>query len=377
MSLFKKYYALIENQDFLFENVYGNKATVYHRTNKEELINNIFEQGFIPNKGYDPTRRNSYSDTYGVGFYACYEPESQFNDYMKYQFGPIVVKFIINSLINFLFLDFQEFIKNELSKKIKWTPQTFIEDQMKYYGFDKIIPFKNLNLNFPYDRMFSSDFVEQLINNYGISINKIIDGIVFSDPRQGKVLVSYNTNIIIPISFTTDEGITWNKIKKDKKYLEKIFSQSIDKKNITLNKLKKDHWIYKANISEDASFEIDITNNEVTWHSGTWYSGTWEGGIWQDGTWENGTWEKGVFEKGNWEDGLWKRGDFLKNAIWWKGIWEKGSFYGTWKDGTWEKGFFSGKQWHGGTWLGGKWLKGRDDKGKRRAKDDSPDKWNI
>jgi hypothetical protein len=391
VKLFKKYYSLVENQNFLFENVYGNKAIVYHRTNKRELIDNIFEQGFIPRKGFDPTRRNSYSDLYGVGFYACYEPESQFsNNFMKYQFGPIVVKFVINSLNNFLFIDYNEFIKNELSKKIKWTPQTFIEDQMRYYNFDKIIPFENLI--FPYNQIFSSDFVKILVKQYGITINKLIDGIIFTDHSQGKVLVSYNTDIIIPVSFTDDEGITWNKIKKDKKYLEKVFSQSTDKKNITLNELKKDHWIYKANISEDASFEINIVNNEVTWYSGTWHDGTWEGGTWKDGTWEGGTWKDGTFEKGNWEFGDWEKGDFLKEATWWRGTWWDGIFEGTWKDGTWkygffedgewfkgtwEEGFFSGKQWHGGTWLGGQWLKGQDNNGKRRSKNDSPDKWNI
>ena len=375
MNLFNKYYSLAKDKNFLFESIYSNKAMVYHRTNKKELIDNIFEQGFIPNKGFDPSRRNSYSDLYGVGFYACYEAESQFNsnNFMQYQFGPIVVKFIINSLNNFLFVDYQEFIKNELSKKIKWNPQTYIQDQMKYYDFDKIIPLEKLNLKFPYDELFSSRFVRDLVKQYGLTINKLIDGIVFTDSSQGKVLVSYNTNIIIPVSFTDDEGKTWNKIKKDRKYLEKVFSQNVDKKNKNVDKLKKDHWIYKAHISEDASFEINLTNNEVIWYSGTWHDGTWEGGTWKDGTWEKGTWKNGTFEKGDWEFGDWEKGDFLKEAVWWNGTWRDGGWEGgTWHDGTWKDG-----TWLGGTWLGGIWERGYNKRGKLRPKGYSPDKWNL
>ena len=160
------------------------------------------------------------------------------------------------------------------------------------------------------------------------------------------------------------------------------------------------HWIYdkKNKISKNAKFEIGVEGDELydklvddqfifNWYSGDWYDGTWEWGRWKSGTWWKGTWKAGSFSKGIWKDGTWKNGGFggyvHEDAIWEKGIWEYGNFNkGIWKDGTWKNGHFQGGIWEGGTWLkgywkSGAWLGGYDKFGNYHPEGDSPDKWSL
>lgn len=406
MNLFKRYYLIAENKEPLLEDIYSGKAIVYHRTNQTDLIKLIFKEGYKPK----PT------SNYGMGMYATYDLKTQKNsDFgMKYMYGPIIVKIMINSIDNFLILDYSEFIKTNLFKKLKSTKKTFIIDQLKYFNFDFIQPVED----FQYTKTkYSSEIFDKISFYFGgeFKIKRFIDGVFFTSEDEGKNVVSYNTNIIIPLSFSLDEGKTWIKEKKDKNYLKKVFSQYTDDIKI---KYKKDskikHWIKDAKISDDAKFEVndlenyDIKyNNKIYWINGTWYEGTWYDGYWQDGTWKKGTWKTGTWNKGLWEFGTWEHGNFLggvwldgtwkdgewkgvnklkdiwkdgiwEKGIWWNGTWEKGTWKkgdwqkGDWLDGTWESGF-----WYGGTWKGGIWLGGYDKYHKYHEKGDSPNKWNL
>jgi hypothetical protein len=335
---------LFENlQEILFEEVYGNKAVVYHRTKLENLINKIYTKGFKPGNG----------DFYGKGFYATQDLKSQLRSTMKRKYGPMIIKFIVNSLNKFLYFDYEEFIKSPVSKKISFDKNNFIINQLKYYGFDKIKPINDSDLILK-DGEDSSNIAQRVFNRYKM-MPKLIDGIVFSGKSDGKVLVSYNTSLIIPISYTLDENKTWQKIKNNE-YHQKVFDQNTTFYGPkTLNQLIKNHWITKAKISEDSKFEFDVPEHKFIWYSGTWKDGIWEHGIWKRGTWEKGTWEDGTWEEGTWKKGTWE-----------SGVWRNG----TWESGTWESGV-----WRGGIWLGGIWEGGYDIYKTFHPEGDSPDKW--
>jgi hypothetical protein len=310
MNLYKKSLINENLQNIYLEDIYGNKATVYHRTKIENLADGIYKEGFKPGKG----------DTFGKGFYSTYELESQLGSEMRRRYGNIIVMFMINSLNRFMFFDYDEFLKSPTSKKIKTNKDMFIIDQMKYFGFNK---FKEINeneiLELQKTSKYSSEIAKYIYRNTSY-IKKIIDGIFFTGSQDGKVLLSYNTDIIVPISFSQNEGENWNKVNKNMNYLKNVFSQNTD---------------------------ILKMNDYIIWKGGIWKIELWPNGVWEDGTWESGTWIKGTWKNGTWKNGVWMDG--------------------TWMNGTWEKGY-----WEGGTWLGG-----YDKDGNYHPKGDSPNKWKI
>jgi hypothetical protein len=341
MNLFKKYYQLVEKKESINEDIYGNKAIIYHRTNIENLVDKIYIDGFKPGHGA----------LYGVGCYGTYNLESQLKPEMRNKYGKAIIKFMITSTSRFLFLDYDEFIKSPLVKKINTNKKDFIIDQLKYYEFDEIKSLSDL-FSSDYTPDFTSDFAKKVYEYYKNSISKIIDGMVFKGRQDFDVILIYNLDLLIPLSYSIDEGKTWNKPnQKNLDYLSKVFSET-EKVNVVKNKiykkLDKDHWIHKAKTS--ANFELDFQQQRISWIYGTWHDGTWEDGVWRDGTWEKGTWKNGTWVKGIWKDGVFEKG--------------------TWHGGTWEGGI-----WKNGTWKGGTWLGGYDKHGNFHPKGDSPDSW--
>lgn len=195
------------------EDIYGNKAVVYHRTEVEDLINKIYTSGFKVGNG----------DLHGKAFYGTYDLKSQQTERMKDMYGDIIVKFIINSLNKFFFFDFEEFVKSPIYKKLKSTKETFIQDQIQYYGINYDV---NSLQNLHYE--YSVDVATEL---YDLSFNLIrkVDGLIFTHKRNGKTIACYNTNLLIPVSVSTDEGKTFQKYdNKSKEYLQKVFAKSLE-----------------------------------------------------------------------------------------------------------------------------------------------------
>jgi hypothetical protein len=100
-----KEYIQRQVKTLLKEEVYGNKAIVYHRTKLNiEQLNDIFfnkKWSFGSNAG----------SMYGSGLYTTYSLESQMNDIMLHTYGKNIIKFSVN-LKNFLICDYKEFQKN-------------------------------------------------------------------------------------------------------------------------------------------------------------------------------------------------------------------------------------------------------------------------
>jgi hypothetical protein len=331
------------------EKIYGNNAIVYHRTHSKDLINNIFITGFQPGGG----------NYYGKGFYATYDLESQLGRDMKANYGDLIVKFQV-ALNNFFFYDFDVFVTTPLYKEALRNKEILTEDNFLLYQLEllgiqnqKYIQLFINNKNFK----MTSDLAKDTYSY----ISSLVSGIIFTGRHDGRVLVCYDVRRIIPLSFSVDEGKTFEKItNKSINYIK----DALTIKDSERKKKSIPDFIEKAKISKGASFYWDTENisdfvwEDGKWLKGTWEDGTWEYGIWEDGEWKQGTWKAGIWVKGRWSFGQWHSG-IWKKGNWQDGIWRNGQWDdGYWDDGYWQDGIWHGGEWFKGTWLGGEWKKG-------------------
>ena len=187
------------------EAVYGNMATVFHRTSVSDLVNKIFDSGFKPGDG----------DMYGKGFYSTYELESQLRANMSDTYGPIIVKFAC-PISTFFIFDYEEFKKSPNFKKLNSPSKNeFLKAQFDFFKMDYS------NFDFSKKPSYTSETALWCYKNIS-NFEKLCEGIVFTGSRDGKVLVSYNTKLIFPLSYSPNNGKTWEKVEKNKDYLKKV-----------------------------------------------------------------------------------------------------------------------------------------------------------
>ena len=295
------------------EKIYGNLATVFHRTSYSNLINAIYTNGFKPRSG----------SMYGKGFYSTYDLASQERNNMANTYGKLVIKFSV-SIENFFIFDYSEFIKSPNYRKLKSTEEKFIQDQIKHFGIEVKENYRNRNTK------YSSSTALWLYKNS--DLNYKTQGVIFTGSRDGKVLVAYETKIIIPLAYKVDGETEFSKVDRNKEYLKQV----LKKKLAPFTGIELPNWFKKANKTDWKAGLIDkiFIWEYGIWKNGTWEDGIWRGGIWEDGIWKNGTWRGGTWQWGIWEDGIWK------NGIWKNGTWRGG----TWKDGTWKDGIIFSKK---------------------------------
>jgi hypothetical protein len=198
-------YKMGNSAKVLKEAVYGNMATVFHRTSVSDLVNKVFDSGFKPGDGA----------MYGKGFYSTYELESQLRANMSDTYGPIVVKFAC-PISTFFIFDYEEFKKSPNFKKLNSPSENeFLKAQFDFFKMDYS------NFDFSKKPSYTSETALWCTKNIP-NFKKLCEGIVFTGSRDGKVLVSYNTNLIYPLSYSTDEGKTWKKVEKNREYLKKV-----------------------------------------------------------------------------------------------------------------------------------------------------------
>jgi hypothetical protein len=183
---------MIKLKNILFEDVYGVKSIVYHRTNKDENFNNILTKGFDPGSG----------DMYGKGLYTTYMPTSKTSDNSKY--GPIQIKFMVE-VVDFFIFDYDIYEKNnthirrvEERTGKKSTKKNFIQLQARYFD---IKPKRGIN----YYSKFSSNNALAMGFNRNHNYYHKVNGIIFTGEHDGKVLVCYNTKLVVPLSYTDDK----------------------------------------------------------------------------------------------------------------------------------------------------------------------------
>jgi len=189
------------------EAIYGNMATVFHRTSISDLVNKIFDSGFKPGDGA----------MYGRGFYSTYELKSQLRASMEEIYGPIIVKFACPIQTFFIF-DYEEFKKSPNFKKLgKPSYGEFLKAQFEFFKMD----YSDFSFKKAYYNKFTSETAHWCTKNIP-NFKKLCEGIIFTGSRDGKVLVSYNTKLIFPLSYTLNDGETWEKVELNLDYLKKV-----------------------------------------------------------------------------------------------------------------------------------------------------------
>jgi hypothetical protein len=225
-----KEYIQKQVKSLLKEEVYGNKAIVYHRTKLNiEQLNDIFfnkKWSFGSNAG----------SMYGAGLYTTYSLESQMSNRMISAYGKNIIKFSVN-LKNFLICDYEEFQKtpqyqrlNKPKEKDENGNLVFIIEQLK----DKNIIVNDLyskNLN------YTSDTILYLLGKYK-NIKLLFDGIMYTGSHDGKCCVVffqsvYNTSI--PLGYYTPKNDSTSNIN-DYQYISS-FNKDKNFKNIVNDKL--------------------------------------------------------------------------------------------------------------------------------------------
>ena len=189
------------------EKIYGNMATVFHRTSVSDLVNKVFDSGFKPGSG----------DMYGKGFYSTYSFSSQGRESMKETYGPIVVKFAV-PISTFFIFDYDEFKKSPNFNKLKKpSKENFLIEQFKFFKMD-YSKFSQEEADFNYHSSATALWCYKNIKNF----TKLCEGIIYTGQRDGQCLLAYNTKLIMPLSYTLDEGRNWEKVELNLDYLKKI-----------------------------------------------------------------------------------------------------------------------------------------------------------
>jgi hypothetical protein len=238
------------------EKIYGNMATVFHRTSVSDLVNKVYTTGFEPGSG----------DMYGKAFYSTYELESQQKSNMK-SYGNIIVKFAV-PIENFLIFDYSEFIKSSQYKKLgSPSEDSFLKAQFDYFNMeydkDDDIMFPNKYTKWP---RYSSELAlvyYRSVKNF----TKLCKGIIFTGQSDGHVLACYDPRIIVPLSYSTDEGLTFSSVELNKDYLRKV--SVIKLSNYELPKEKpEDFLIYDYELTKDGLLnvygDVNLLNRSLT-----------------------------------------------------------------------------------------------------------------
>lgn len=182
-------------------------ATVFHRTSISDLVNKIFDSGFKPGSG----------DMYGKGFYSTYSFSSQGRESMKETYGPIVVKFAV-PISTFFIFDYEEFKKSPNFNKLKKpSKENFLIEQFKFFKMD-YSKFSQEEADFNYHSSATALWCYKNIKNF----TKLCEGIVYTGQHDGQCLLSYNTKLVMPLSYTLDEGRSWEKVELNLDYLKKV-----------------------------------------------------------------------------------------------------------------------------------------------------------
>jgi hypothetical protein len=234
------------------EKIYGNMATVFHRTSVSDLANKVYTEGFKPGGG----------DMYGKGFYATYELESQQRNEMK-KYGDIIVKFAV-PIENFFIFDYEEFVKSPQYKKLgRLSIENFLQAQFDH--------FKMTGIKEDFFEIKNIDYTSDLALSYYHNIpnfTKLCQGIIFTGQRDGHVLVAYDTSILMPLSYSKNNGKTFKSVEKNDDYLKKVSSKQITKFDPNLKIKPEDFGITKYKYIKDGFLDVfedvDLSDKGLT-----------------------------------------------------------------------------------------------------------------
>ena len=192
------------------------KLKVYHRT-KDENLSLIGRDGFRSGKG----------NAWGDGIYACYDlisttKENPYNsgNTREKTYGPVIIENEVLSLKDYLIFDYD-------AAKQYYGKDYSIKSQIK-----KIVPievYENNRLqiedahniclahrDYPLKNLYTTGAVNLIYEIDGIMDH--VRGIVFTGSNDGKVLLSYDRENLVPINYSKDGGKDWIKVKDKGSY---------------------------------------------------------------------------------------------------------------------------------------------------------------
>jgi hypothetical protein len=223
------------------EKIYGNMATVFHRTSVSDLVNKVYTEGFKPGDGA----------MYGEGFYATYELESQQKENMK-TYGNIIVKFAV-PIENFLIFDYSEFIKSPNFKKLGHPSiKDFLPLQFNLF---KIKGTENDGFSAIAKIVYTSDIAHSYVKSIP-NFTKLCQGIIFTGRNDGRVLVAYDTTILMPLSYSMDDGKTFESVEKNREYLKKVSVIKMAKFELNPKIKPEDFGIASYDFTKDGFLDV-------------------------------------------------------------------------------------------------------------------------
>jgi hypothetical protein len=180
---------------------------------------------------------------------------------MSRTYGSIVVKFACPIQTFFIF-DYKEFIKSPNFKKLgKPSSDEFLKAQFEFFKMDYT--------KFDFSKKATGSLTSETAlwcTKYIPNFQKLCEGIIFTGRRDGKVLVSYNTKLVFPLSYTTNNGKTWKKVEKNLDYLKKVAKV----KSVFLPSLKikpEDFGIENYEFNQagflDVKGDVDLSNKNL------------------------------------------------------------------------------------------------------------------
>jgi hypothetical protein len=239
----------------------------------------IISQGFRAGAG----------DFYGVGLYTCYDFDDQIRDFDNNGvpdmrgYGNNIVEFSVQNTGKFLILDMNE--SNNQAKKV-WGPKHTLIDQLK-----KIMGGKFTNF-YAKNRDLIDDFNEILLKTTNVAKDgkeykldkdkqgrfltapiglnlaempgfiSLVDGISFTGNNDGRVLVIYDADLAKPTRYTSDDGKTWQSMKKleyqyervevgGKQILQcKVIDTDKELNQISIDRSASAKWLFSLDIPE-------------------------------------------------------------------------------------------------------------------------------
>ena len=187
------------------------RLTVVHRT-EDENLSLIGRDGF----------RSGGGNAWGDGIYTCYDliSTTKKNPYNNGHervgvYGPTIIENEVLSLKDFIIFDY-DVAKQYYGKdySIKTQIKNIVPKEVYESHLPKIEEAHNICLShrdLPLKNLYTTDAVRIIY-----LINEIMDhvrGIVFTGAFDGKVLISYDRENLVPIRYSNNDGKTWDKIK--------------------------------------------------------------------------------------------------------------------------------------------------------------------
>lgn len=176
---------------FITEEIVGKYAKVYHRTHTNENIASILRDGFHAGP----------RALYGKGIYATYELTSQFTNYMVEQYGEFVIRSRVN-LDGFLILD------RKVATQVYGKAGAGLVAQAKRFKTGQYIDenkIREMEYQIEEEGQPSSQIAYDIVHQKQILGMR---GIVYFGRRDGKCVVSYETDTVLPLAWTQVTGET-------------------------------------------------------------------------------------------------------------------------------------------------------------------------